>query len=318
MRAAVALAAALGLGGGAAAGVLAGCGTDVDPDGDGQDAAVAPDPLEILTPAAPGSLDDLHQRIIAPRCSGQPGLCHNGQFEPNLSTPALTYEYLVNRPSIEAPDKLRVKMGDPAASFFVDKLRGRGVATRMPLGADPLPEPDLAAIEAWISAGALRAPGAAPAPVLNNPPQRPEIGIFDAGGNRLDLTGPVQVAHGATITLRHSVRDFETPDADIPYGLFALQLADGRQVILRPGEQSGANIGLTTYDPDGPMGVKDALNFELAWTVPDPVPVIDNQTNLRSTVPAAGLVLTPIALYRDNGTPQIYAIEISTRTITLE
>lgn len=297
---------------------LVACGNDVDPDGDGVDASVARDPLDVTSAAAPGSLDELHERIIAPRCSGQPGLCHNGQFEPNLSTPALTYAYLVDRPALEQGDKLRVAMNDPSSSFLVDKLRGRGVATRMPLGADPLPEEDIAAIEAWIRGGALRAPGVAPAEVLNNPPQRPEIGVFDAAGTRLDLAGPMRVARGATITLRHSVRDFEDADADIPFGLFALQAPDGRQVVLRPAEPNGANVGLTTYDAAGPMGVKDQLNFRLAWTVPDPVPLIDNATGQRGTVPAAGLVLTPIALYRDNGPPMIFAVEIGRATITLQ
>ena len=151
MRAALRLGLALGLG-------LAGCGSDVDPDGDGVDAATTRDPLDVVATAAPGSLDELHARIIAPRCSGQPGLCHNGQFEPNLSTPALTYAYLVDRPALEKGDRLRVAMGDPASSFLVDKLRGRDVGTRMPLGADPLPEEDIAAIEAWIRGGALRRP----------------------------------------------------------------------------------------------------------------------------------------------------------------
>jgi hypothetical protein len=298
--------------------VLGGCSGGIDPDGDSVDASVARDPLDVEVAPAPGSLDDLHQRVIAPRCSGQPGLCHNGQFEPNLSTPALAYAYLVDRPALERGDRLRVAMGDPAASFLIDKLRGRGVATRMPLGADPLPEEDIAALEAWITAGALRAPGAAPAPTLNNPPVRPEIGIYSAAGARLDLAGPVRVPRGATITLRHSVRDFEDADADIPFGLFALSAPDGRQVVLRPELQDGANIGLTAYDAAGPMGVKDALNFRLAWTVPDPVPLVDNATGARGTVPAAGLVLTPIALYRDNGPPMIFAIEIGRATITLE
>ena len=45
------------------------------------------------TTPEPGSLDELH-RIIVPRAApASPGLCHNGQFEPNLSTPALTYAY---------------------------------------------------------------------------------------------------------------------------------------------------------------------------------------------------------------------------------
>ena len=127
---------------------------------------VDPDPLEVTTTPQAGSLDELHTKILAKRCSGQPGLCHNGQFEPNLSTPGLTYAYLVNRPGIEKPTLLRVKPGVSAQSLFIDKIRNRnGVATQMPLGAEPLVEEDIAALEKWINDGALRAPGAAPAQV---------------------------------------------------------------------------------------------------------------------------------------------------------
>ncbi|HEY5950217.1 MAG TPA: hypothetical protein VIV40_32200, partial [Kofleriaceae bacterium] len=140
---------------------LAGCGSDSRQEAT-VDAGAEDDPLLVTTTAAPGSLDDLHERIIAKRCSGQPGLCHNGQFEPNLSTPALTYAYLVNRPGIEKADRLRVQPGNPGASLFIDKIRNRnGVATQMPLGAEPLEEAEIKELEAWITAGALRAPGAA-------------------------------------------------------------------------------------------------------------------------------------------------------------
>src|SRR6185295_7872480 len=92
----------------AAGALAAACGNDrAPPPGD----AGTPDddPLAVGDTPPAGSLDDLHQRIIAKRCSGQPGLCHNGQFEPNLSTPALSYAYVVNRPGIEKATRLRVK-----------------------------------------------------------------------------------------------------------------------------------------------------------------------------------------------------------------
>ena len=174
--------------------LLAACGNDQAREHE-TDAGVDPDPLAVVSTAPAGSLDELHERVIAKRCSGQPGLCHNGQFEPNLSTPALTYAYVVNRPGIEKSDRLRVKPGDPAGSLLIDKIRNRGgVATQMPLGAEPLDEADIKAIEAWITAGALRAPGAAPAPILNNPPKRPQLAIFSSTGVRLDGVGPVTVA----------------------------------------------------------------------------------------------------------------------------
>src|SRR5436190_22613358 len=107
-----------------AAVTLIACGSDGDSTPP-PDAAVDRDPLDLQSTAAVGSLDELHERIISQRCSGQPGLCHNGQFEPNLSTPALMFSYVVNRPGIEKQDHFRVKPGDSASSLIIDKLRNR-------------------------------------------------------------------------------------------------------------------------------------------------------------------------------------------------
>lgn len=297
---------------------LGACGREIDVDGDHVDAAVDPDPLAVDVVPSPGSLDDLHRTIIAPRCSGQPGLCHNGQFEPNLSTPGNTYAYLVGRPSLEKPALMRVNPGDPATSVLVDKLRNRNVATRMPLGADPLEESQIAAIEAWIGGGALRSPGAAPAPLLNNPPTRPEIAIFDANGTRLDVAGPVTVAAGATLTLRHSVRDFETPDAQIPFGAFVLQVPDGRSVVLDAAATMDPHVGRTQYDAAGPMGHGDLLNFRRAWTIPSTITLYDPQTNTRQDVPAAGLTLTVICAYVDSVTNGIAKLEVGASPIAIQ
>lgn len=299
--------------------IVGGCGND-GPAGN-VDAAVDPDPLDVTSTAAPGSLDDLHQRIIEPRCSGQPGLCHNGQFEPNLSTPALMYSYVVNRPGIEKADRLRVKPGDAATSLFIDKLRKRDVATQMPLGAEPLEEADIAAIEAWINAGALRAPAAQAAPTLNNPPRRPEIAVFDNTGKQITPTaGMLRVTVGSTIVLRHSVQDFETPDAQIPFGGFILALADGTAVALdnRPNIDD-PTVGQTTFDPNAPMGRGDLLDFRLAWPVPAQLPVFDRTTNTRSTRPAAGVLLTPVVFYVDDAAAGgIFAVEISSNQLQIQ
>jgi len=285
---------------------LAACGADGH-DG-GSDAGADPDPLDITSTPAPGSLDDLHERIIGQRCSGQPGLCHNGQFEPNLSTPALTYEYLVNRPGLEKPDRLRAAPGNAAGSLMIDKLRNRnGVATQMPLGAEPLAEDDIRALEAWIEAGALRAPGADPAPVLNNPPKRPEIAIFNTSGGRIDTAGPVSVAAGATLVLRHSVQDFETPDAQIPFAAVILQTADGRNVVLNPGVND-PHVGPTTFEASAPMGTKDLLDFKRSFTITSQLQLRDNAGAITS-VSASGQTLTAIVVYIDSTTAGIVAFD---------
>lgn len=299
--------------------LCAACGNDhAEPDVG--DAAMDDDPLAVTATPAAGSLDDLHQRIIGKRCSGQPGLCHNGQFEPNLSTPAMTYAYLVGRPGLEKPDRLRVQPGSAAASLMIDKLRNRGgVATQMPLGAEPLDEADIKALEAWIDAGALRAPGAAPVPVLNNPPHRPEIGIFDAGGTRLDGTGAIRVAAGTTLVLRHSVQDFETPDPAIPFAAVILSVADGRNVVLdtTPGA-TDPQLGRTTYDPNGPPSKGDRLNYQRSWTIGSTLTLYDTKLKTRADVPASGQVVTVLAVYLDAQIQGIAALEIGATPIQIQ
>ncbi len=298
---------------------LAACGSDVRSDITPDAMVESDDPLAIGTSAPPGSLDDLHERIIAKRCSGQPGLCHNGQFEPNLSTPALTYAYLVNRPSIEKPSLVRVKPGNAAQSLFIDKIRNRnGVATQMPLGAEPMEEAEIQALEAWIDQGALRAPGAAAAPVLNNPPKRPQIGIYN-GTTRLDGTGPVTVSAGTTLTLRHTVHDFETADTAIPFAAVILQIADGRQIVLEPAADD-PHVGPTTYDAAGPPAQGDVFNFKRTWTIPATLTLRHPDTAAITTAPAAGQSVTVLAVYID-GLPNqdgIVALEIGATPINIQ
>jgi hypothetical protein len=295
--------------------VLAACGVDPKPPPE-----VEPDPdplLDIVPVAQPGSLDDLHEKIIARRCSGQPGLCHNGQFEPNLSTPSLTFEYIVNRPGLEKDDRFRVKPGDSAASLFIDKIRDRnGVASQMPLGAEPLEEADIKAIEKWIDDGALRRPGADPAPNLNNPPKRPEIAIFDAGGsNRLDGVGPLRVNAGTTITLRHTVNDFETSDDAIPFAAVVVNVVGSNppmDVVLEPGSQS-PQVGITTFDanPNAPQGKGDLLNFRRAWQITNPLSVVDQVSGAITTLDPRGKSFSVLAVYIDSPMMGIIAIDFS-------
>jgi hypothetical protein len=296
---------------------LAACGSDEAVEMT-VDASVDEDPLHVPDTAAPGSLDELHSRVLAKRCSGQPGLCHNGQFEPNLSTPAMTYAYLVRRPSLEKPDRLRVLPGDPSTSLFIDKIRNRNVSTQMPLGGEPLEEADILALEAWITAGALRAPGAAPAPVLNNPPRRPEIAIYDSGGTRLDGTGPITVAAGTQLVLRHSVQDFETPDAQIPFAGFVLVAADGRNVALNPANASDPSFGQSAYDAAGPMGKGDKLDFQRAWTVPSSLPLWDRATGATTNVAASGQTLSVIAVYVDQATMGIAVFDTGMSKVMIQ
>lgn len=246
-----------------------------------------------------GSLNDLHARVIQPGCAGQPGLCHFGQFEPNLSTPALTYLNLVAKPGLERRKQYRITPGDPSNSLLIDKLRYHDVISQMPLGAAPLAEEDLLAIEAWIAAGALRSPGAEPAPIVNNPPLPPEIGVFDDTGARLDGVGPSQVSVGQTITLRQTVEDFEVDDADMPFVVFFASLLDGRQLLFSPELASGGETAVAVYDPSGPESKGDYLNWAFDYVIPTQLEVQDPVTFARSQVDAVGQSLVLVAAYID-------------------
>lgn len=278
-----------------------GCRPDIDP-GAGAPAEIPDDdPLSVQVELDPASLDALHRDILVRSCAAQPGLCHHGQFEPDLSTPALAYENLVYRPGIEGEGRHRVSPGEPDRSLLVDKLRDRGVLSRMPLGARPLPEEEIAAIERWIADGALRHPGAEPAPRLNNPPAAPQMGVFDAEGRRLDAGAPVAVAAGTPLTLRHSARDFETRSVDISYSVFFLELAGGKEIVL--GDVAARETaGRSAYEPGAQGEEGDRLDFRFDWTVPATVLVVgpDGSVTEEST---AGKSITVIAAYLDSAGP---------------
>jgi hypothetical protein len=73
-----------------------------------------------------------------------------------LETEDVSYKSLVNRPAElpEATDRLRVKPGDAANSFLIQKLRGQGPGLAMPNSGVPLAEPIITMIEDWINRGA--------------------------------------------------------------------------------------------------------------------------------------------------------------------
>ncbi len=275
----------------------AACGDEIEAGAPDLDAGVEEDPLLAIDDSVePGSLEEIQRTVIAKRCSGQPGLCHNGQFEPNLSTTSNTYAYLVNRPALENSGRTRVEPGDPDRSFLIDKLRNRNVLTQMPLGAQPLEDDQIAMFEDWITAGALRAPGADEPVALNNPPLPPEIGVFN-GATRLDSVGPVQVPRNVPLTFRHSVSDYETPDDEIPVAIIVLQEREGKNVVLNPANTDDPGPGATTYDAAGPMGAGDLLDFRFTFTIPNMVNMVED--GVITSEPAAGKQLTMIVLYLD-------------------
>lgn len=84
--------------------------------------------------------------------------CHRGSNAPlglDLSA-GNAHENLVNVPSEEMPELLRVDPGDPDDSYLVMKIEGAPniAGGRMPLGRPPLSDEQIERIRAWIEAGA--------------------------------------------------------------------------------------------------------------------------------------------------------------------
>ncbi len=88
--------------------------------------------------------------------------CHTGNppaSTPESFDPQFAYDALVGQPALQVPSMPLIDPGDPDHSYVVLKVRGTasgagGVATRMPLNAQPLSDGDQSVLESWILAGA--------------------------------------------------------------------------------------------------------------------------------------------------------------------
>lgn len=118
--------------------------------GGGSDDSPPPPPPPPGVRAEFGSIQD---RVFTPICVE----CHVGAFATgNLRLEeSVSYDMLVNQPSVEVPSLLRVAPGDAQNSYIIQKLEGRAaVGGRMPLGLPPLSNQTIAAIRQWIDEGA--------------------------------------------------------------------------------------------------------------------------------------------------------------------
>lgn len=115
------------------------------------------------TPQLSADFESLQENIFTPICS----VCHAGSNAPEglRLDAADSYNLLVGVPSTEVPSLLRVKPGDPANSYIIQKLQGTAaVGARMPFGC-PATQPCLSAstiafIQQWITNGATPAAAA--------------------------------------------------------------------------------------------------------------------------------------------------------------
>jgi hypothetical protein len=112
---------------------------------------------------APPDFDAEIQPILEAAC-----ICHfSATPGGDMTAPYLNFNAglavgeLVEVDSVQVPSMKRVTPGDLETSYLVHKLRGTHVDVGAPVDTDPmpplapLPEADIARIEAWILAGAL-------------------------------------------------------------------------------------------------------------------------------------------------------------------
>lgn len=115
-------------------------------------------------PAADGADEkqvSLFTSQVEPLLKTSCATCHlTGQEAGAMAlVPGKAYAALVDVPSAEMPGLMRVKPGDPDASYLVMKLEGThlehgGSGAQMPFGAAPLTPEQIAPIRQWISEGA--------------------------------------------------------------------------------------------------------------------------------------------------------------------
>lgn len=102
------------------------------------------------------TLDNIQTNIFDTNCAVSG--CHQGPNAPlglDLSE-GNARDNLVNVPSTEVPDLLRVDPGAPDRSYLVRKIEGAPgiVGQRMPRGRPPLSEEQIQLIRTWIAEGA--------------------------------------------------------------------------------------------------------------------------------------------------------------------
>jgi len=150
-----------------------------------------PDPGPDPTPPPAGfgpNFSEIQANVFTPDCATAG--CHDAGAAASLDLRAgMSYAMLVDIPSTQDANILRVRPGNPDASYLIQKLEGTAASgQQMPPGA-PLPQADIDVIRQWIVDGAVddtATPPAAPVRVTS---------ISPAPGANLD-TAPTQVVAG--------------------------------------------------------------------------------------------------------------------------
>lgn len=141
--------------GGGSAGIVDQSAIPLDGNGDGEPGGVFEAAFELLDTGSGALFGTIQETVFTPTCATSG--CHSGPNAPDgldLSVGS-AYSDTVNVPSVQMPSLLRIRPGDPDASYLVRKIQGTGiVANRMPLGRAPLSAQEIALIRQWVAEGA--------------------------------------------------------------------------------------------------------------------------------------------------------------------
>jgi hypothetical protein len=188
--------------------------------------------------------DSIQRNVFTPICT----TCHAGSNAPqglHLDS-ANSYSQLIGVPSAEVPSLLRVKPGDPANSYIVQKLEGHAaVGAQMPFGGPPLPAATIAVIRQWISDGALRGVAASGAAahfaslsvvpgageLLDTPPTRIVVAFSqDLDQTQIDATSVYLEA----LPVGEAGESAESGESDTVLATARVPLGNPRALIIQP------------------------------------------------------------------------------------
>jgi hypothetical protein len=123
--------------------------------GDGTGLDEFGNPMGQSPPELAPTLSSVQANIFSPICTQ----CHTGTVGPLglVLDEGVARANLVGVASVEVPELMRVKAGEPDSSYIVWKIEGRAgiVGEQMPLALPPLSAEQVAAIRGWIANGAL-------------------------------------------------------------------------------------------------------------------------------------------------------------------
>jgi methionine-rich copper-binding protein CopC len=226
-----------------------------------------------LVPGAQGNgpltadFASIQAQVFTPICT----TCHAGADAPHglRLDAADSYNLLVGVPSAEVPGLLRVKPGDPDASYLIQKLEGiAAVGARMPFGGPYLPESTIAVIRQWITDGAQ------PASTVGAPESFAIVSAAPAADDVL-AAAPAQIMIGFNRELdvtridpdslrieRRAGQGIEAPAQRVAARI-EVPSANPRALLLWPMQPLGAGRYRVLLRVAAPLGVTDIAGESL-------------------------------------------------------